>query len=540
MGFRKLSVACVFLSGLIWAVSVSAQTERPRLLLLISVDQLRYDYLERLRSEFRGGLGRLLREGVSFDNAFHAHAVTTTGPGHASLATGTYPSRSGIVNNQWFDRRSGEVVNCVEDPDAEALDSRQPGRSPRRLLVDTLADWVAAADSESRVFGASRKDRSAVLPAGHRADGAFWYDSDNGQFVTSTHYMDSYPEWMRKFRERRWPDQFFGTAWTPLPVSREVARQARFEELSHGDFADRFPRVLGGLSLAPDGYYYSRFGASPLMDQYLAEFARALIEGEDLGGDGSLDVLTLSFSALDSVGHEFGPNSPEVLDTLLRLDATLGELLEFVDRRVGPGRTVVALSADHGVVPLPEYQARSRLPGTRFRTEDVLCFQRAARALEKRYGQDEWFLRGFYLNYEAIGRRNLLRSEVEAALAASLEQCEAVQQVWTRTRLEDPATDEDSFGRLYRNSFHPERSADLLPQWKEFWLTYSGRGTSHGSPYDYDRHVPLVLSVPGLSPRRIADPVETVDLAPTLASLLGLTPAATLDGRDRSGLLMQP
>ncbi len=511
----------------------------PRLLLFVTVDQLRYDYLQRLEGDLPGGLGRLLREGVSFDSAYHGHAITTTGPGHASLATGTYPRRSGIVDNQWFDRDTKRLVNCVEDREVQTLGSSLPGRSPRQLLVDTVADWMKSRDPAGKVFAASRKDRGAILPAGRKADGAFWYDSGTGRFVTSSYYMSGYPRWVDHFHRDHGPERFFGQAWEPLTTDPELGQRARFEALDAGAFAHGFPHSLGGLSLSPDSRFFSDFGTSPLMDGYLVEFVESLVIAEELGSDDRMDFLGVSFSALDSVGHEFGPNSPEALDALLRLDEALGRLLGFLEQRVGEEGVWVVLSADHGVVPLPEFQAAAKLPGQRVRTQDVLCHQRAGRALQARLGPLEGWVEGLYLDRRALQQSGRKPAQVEEWFSAELEKCEPVQKVWTRAELEPEPPPGDLYRRLYHNSFHPQRSADLLVQWREYWLASGGRGTTHGSPYSYDRHVPLILRLPGVAPQRITQPVETVDLAPTLWALLGLPPQGRTDGRDLSPLLLE-
>ncbi len=531
----------MFCGTLGWSATAPTRAEsdsEARLVLLLVVDQLRYDYLQRLQGEFQGGFKRLLDKGVYFTDAHQNHANTSTGPGHASLSSGFHPARSGIVGNSWYDRQRGHSVNCVEDPDSEALEADWPGRSPALLEVDTLGDWIKASHPGSKAFAASRKDRGAILLGGRQAEGAFWY-GDDGRFLTSDYYMDRYPAWFQKFAEQRFPDNYFGKPWQPLPLSREKAAQAGFEEVDEGVFQRRFPRALGGPTLSPDSRFYSDFSACPLMDAYLVELAKAIIVGENLGADSEPDLLGLSFSTLDAVGHSYGPNSPEVLDVLLRLDRQLGELFQFIDERIGLDSVLVALSSDHGVLDLPEYRSSKDLEGGRPELEDILCFQSVLAELKADLGDEQWLLSSLYLNYETLARKNLLRESVERGLADRLARCSAVEKVWTRSELEaaSPPFPEGSLMERYQNGFHPGRSPDLFIQLKKFWLGSTGRGTSHGSPYDYDTHVPLILMVPGVAPNRITRRVATVDLAPTLASLLGIAAPADLDGIDRSPLL---
>ncbi len=515
--------------------------ERPKLVLFVVVDQMRHDYLLRFRKGFQGGLKRMLEESADFSEARHAHAVSTTGPGHAALATGTHPGRNGIIDNSWFDRAAGKVVNCVEDPDSPPVEGSGPGRSPRNLLRSGLADWIKEADPQSRVFSASRKDRGAILPAGLRADAAYWYDSDSGRFVTSLHYLKSLPDWLREFNSREAPDSFFGRPWEALPADGPEALlpDAQIGEVDEGAFPRRLPMALGSATFSPDADFYGDFGSSPYMDEHLERLAETLVVHESLGDDDHPDFLALSFSALDSVGHSSGPNSPQVLDSVLRLDRALGRLFEFLDDRIGRGRYLVALSSDHGVMTVPEYRGPGADgPGRRFDQSDVLCFQRAGLRLKEDWGDAEWFLHGLYFNDETLGRRDRRRSEAEAKMASLLKECPAVAEVWTRSELESDR--EGEFLSKYRRSFHGQRSPDLMVQLRESVISVSGHGTTHGSPYDYDVHVPFLIWGPGVAARQIATPVATVDLAPTLAELLGVGTPEDLDGVSRAALLKQP
>lgn len=513
----------------------------PKLVLLLSVDQARYDYLNRFRPLFKGGFKRLLDRGVSFANAHHNHAITVTAPGHASLSTGLYPRRSGIVSNQWYDRKRKVPVYCVEDSDYPLIGSTlaSAGRSPKNLLGSTLSDWIKKQTPGSKVFTASGKDRSAIVLGGKRADAAFWYDHSSGEFVTSQYYWQAYPPWMEEFHRQRIPDSHFATAWEPLPASISDHPSLGIERLEDGLPQRQFPHALGKLSLFPDASFYSAFYSSPFLDGYLAKFARALIENESLGLDNDPDLLSLSFSAVDSVGHSYGPNSPEVLDAFLRLDKALGQLLDFLDRKVGQDNVAISLSADHGVMPLPEYRRKQKLPGGRVDVQDVVCFQTVGRELEAKFGKERWFLEGLYLNHDALDRHRLNQEEMEQELARLIEQCPVVAKAWTRTQLESAAPGSDPYLQLFFNSFHSERSPDLFVQLKEFHLDSIWPGTSHGSPYEYDTHVPMLILFPGISPATIEKRVNTVDLAPTLASLLNVPMPENLDGVDRSPWLIR-
>jgi len=521
--------------------STDAQSKKPRLVVFISVDQARFDYLIRFRPLFKDGLKLILDRGSDFTNTFHDYATTETGPGHATLSTGSFPSNSGIIANEWFDRGKKRVVNCVEDGASPVVTSKgvsadgiSSGRSPRHLLLSGLGDWIRQTDPESKVFAASRKDRGAILLGGLGANAAFWYDEKTGEFVTSEYYSRTYPEWIRAFTLAHGPARKFGTLWTPLPVPEAAERLAEIEAVN---CTSTFPHPIGDLTFAPDAAYFWGFGGTPYMDEYLGEFAQELIGQENLGQDDHLDFLGLSFSAVDLVGHAYGPNSPEALDTFLRLDHTLGALFRYLDQKVGLDRVVVPFSADHGVMGLPEYQKTKNLPGTRVTMEDVVCLEGLGAKLEEKFGKGNWLLDDLYLDYASLSKKNLSQEQVEKELSSWLARCPSVARVWTRTELMHPPANPDPFMVRFLHSFNPERSPDLLVQYKEYVLPHFGPGTGHGSPYDYDRHIPFVLIVPGQRAAVVDQEIRSVDIAPTVASALGIKPDRKLDGVDRSPLL---
>ena len=402
---RGLLLLIAFLLLPCWTTESGAQAKpaKPvRLVLLLVIDQARVEYLERLRPIFKRGMKRLLDEGIQFTDAHQDHAMTSTGPGHASLATGLFPSHSGIVGNAWFDRQQDRRMYCVEDEASPLLPTEMEpsvsnpaksssGRSPRNLLGTALPDWLKQANPRSKAFGVSRKDRSAVLLGGKQADGAFWYDGGNGDLITSRYYLERYPQWMRDFLDRKIPDSYFGQTWKPRPVDSETLKRLAIEEVDEGLFTRGFPHPLGGASLRPDARFYGGFGSSPYFEDYLLAFVRDLIEAEELGRDNDVDYVGVGLSVMDSVGHRYGPNSREVLDTWIRLDEGLGELFDYLDQKVGMDRVLISLSADHGVLTLPEYLSMKQQPGGRGDANDVVCFQSTMRRFEKKFGRDIWW-----------------------------------------------------------------------------------------------------------------------------------------------------
>ncbi len=496
----------------------------PRLVLLIVVDQFRFDYLERFTDHYTSGLRWLQENGVVFSNARYDHAATATAPGHSAISSGLHPTHSGIIANSWYSRERGRQVYSFEDP--------QHGRSPINLLGTTLADWIKELDQASRAYGLSHKDRSAIPLGGHGAEAAFWYETGTGDWVSSSYYPNEKPEWMQEFRELGLAEAEFGSSWEPLAIADSDLESLGVTDIDEGRFPRRLPYSFGGASLVPDASFFSSFRASPAADAYLLEFAQTLISEERLGQGERLDFLGLGLSVLDSVGHRFGPQSREVADTLLRLDRSLGDFFTFVDRTIGLERVVIGFSSDHGVMPLPERGEVQGRQGHRLGRKHHLCIQRAGLAVERELALENWVLDGLYLDRAAIAAAGVSYDAVETSLAQELERCDGVARAWTRGELlAVPLDDPERIRRLYRHGFHPERSADVRLQLVEGTIGGALRAT-HGSPYDYDTHVPLIVLAPSLQPALVEAAVRPVDLAPTLAALVGIPTPDNLDGRD--------
>ena len=486
-----------------------AQAGRPRLVLLIAVDQMRYDYLTRFRDRFKGGIKRLLDEGAVFTNANLEHYPTVTAVGHATMLSGATPALSGIVGNDWYDRETGKNVTSVFDPAAKLLGAKGSASSPGRLQVSTLGDEVKMADRRSRVVGLSFKDRSAILPAGRMADGAYWQDGASRNFVSSTWYFAELPAWVAAFNERHLADRFAGAEWKA---------------------ADG--RLLKTMPSAPGPELNAAIYLSPFGNELLEAFAEAALDGAELGQREVTDVLTVSFSSNDGLGHVVGPDSEEMADMTVRTDQVIGALLAAVERRVGPGRTLVALTADHGVAPVPEVMAERRMPGGRMKTADLA--DPVNGALTAAYGPGKWVAgtagSGLYLNRSLIRDKNLDEGEVESRAARVLSDTPHVARVFTRAQLLLGQVGSDSACRRVLRSFHAQRSPDVEVLLEPYWIREE-KGTTHGTPYSYDSHIPLVLFGPGIRPGRYDRAVALNDLAPTLATLLAVETPSGSDGR---------
>jgi predicted AlkP superfamily pyrophosphatase or phosphodiesterase len=534
MRSRSVLVAVLCLLG---TAPAAAEPAPVRLVLFLAVDQLRPD---RLTADLPGGLGRLAREGRVFTQGVLAHGMTETCPGHATMLTGSHPATAGIPANDFFDPESGARVYCSFDPRPETREiGGERGLSPASLRVTALGDWLKAANPASRAFTVSGKDRGAIMLGGRHPDGAYWYRSGAPpRFTTSLYSRESRPEWTQRFNGADPPRDGFLAA---LPERWEHGAPA--QPLTADDFegeATRYSRTSPHPLRDPD---LARFGEqlflTPYLDELTLDFARLLVVEENLGGGSAPDLLGISLSATDSVGHLYGPSSHEAADALLRLDAALGRFLDFLAERTG-GALVVALTADHGVLPLPEWLASSG---------QATCPEPSGRISIRSVGfgllRTMWWELGPLLAWprawvefaNSQGRidRTLAAGqgvsvERAAALAKeSLESVPGIAHVWTEAEI---ASGEGELAQLYRHSFVPGRSGDFVVQPAEGCLI-SGydTGTSHGTPYDYDRRVPIVFRGPGIESGRVADDAATIDMAPTLAALLGVATPPALDGR---------
>jgi len=515
------------LPGTSGSADLAPLSPRPRLVLVVSVDQMRFDYLTRFEPLFRGGFRRMLDRGATFANARYAYANTETGPGHATILTGRHPSHSGIVANTWYDGVSRAWVNVVDDPVQAAVGGTGRGASPANLIGFTVGDVLKKASPASRVVAVSMKDRSAVLMGGRRADAAYWYESSHGGFVTSTYYMTTPPPWLEAWNRGRHADRYAGQAWTRLLPDEAVYRRHAGADAVQGEWDNQdttFPHAIRGKPRSPG--FYDDIRRTPFVDELTLAVALEAMAAHDLGTDEATDILAVGFSATDTIGHTYGPDSQEAMDNILRLDQTLDRLLAEAERRAGPGRTLVVLSADHGSMLLAE-TLRARGIDARRATPAVLVDAVQA-ALAARFGTAGGIVAAadspnFYLDLGVIRGRGLLRADVEATIEKALLATGLVQAVYTHARLLGIASDEEPFIRLFRNSFFQPRSPHVMTLLKEnVYLDERPGGTGHGTAHDYDRHVPVVFLGAGITPGTHDAPCGPEQIAPTLGALLGL------------------
>lgn len=528
----------------------NAQT-RPdiRLVLQITVDGLRADLLNRYEDGFgEEGFRLLMDKGTVYTNAHFQHANTETIVGHATLATGTFPSLHGMIGNVWFDREAGELAYNIEDAEAPLLPSREEssegeqvdpaqklartkGRSPAVLLAPTFGDGLSAYyGGRSKVFGVSGKDRSAVAMAGQIGK-AFWFSTDNGDFITSSYYYDDYPDWSRRWNGHRKAEKYAGTEWK-LSQERSTyllaGQDDRSYEMDLKGYGRTFPHRFGD---AGNKLLFTQLMASPIGDQLLLDFSKELIINEQLGQDAIPDYLSISFSSTDVINHFFGPSSLENEEIIRKLDRTLADLIKFIDKTVGLKHTLIVLSSDHGMADMPDYMTDLGYAAGRLVPEDIVA---TANKTGQQFGIDEvvrFFYRPYiYLNDENIAAAKLDPAQVERAIANALTDSDGIELAVSTKSL---ATQKGNplLEQVRRNQ-HVTRSGDIYIIQEPYWFLFDEGPipAMHGSPWRYDTHVPIIFVGPGIDAQTIHRLVHPVDVAPTIAAALGMTPPGSAQG----------
>lgn len=511
-----------------------ATSAGPKLVLVIVVDQMRADYLERFDDQFEHGFRRLLDEGRVFTQASHQHAMTETAPGHATIVTGTPPSTHGIISNSWYDPAAGETITAVEDRGETIFGHEDAiGLSPSRLLREGVGDWMQAADPESVVVSISLKDRAAILLGGKRPDAAIWYDDSLGAYTSSSYYGEAVPAWVERYNALDRAKALYGDeGWTLMygPERYAASRAQTKPELvtTYHDYAltKRFPHVIAVEGKQPRHVMRD----TPFGDRMTVELALATVTTQKMGRDASPDLLLLSLSGGDYAGHRYGPGSIEIHDYYLHLDEALGDLLTELDNALGSDAYVALLTSDHGVAPMPEYgelASAGRFVGNH---ELPAMLAAAAEAVGLASDQIPAFVYSHGPHLQFVPELDeATRAEFRAALATVARAHPLVADAWTREELLGTATRNDDV-RAWRRSFHPDRSPDVLVQLEQGVATHP-EGTGHGTPYPYDQHVPLIVLGAGAPGTTYAEPVHVVDIAPTIATLVGVSMPKDLDGQ---------
>ncbi|TAE09473.1 MAG: alkaline phosphatase family protein [Bacteroidetes bacterium] len=513
-----------------------AQNEKPKLVVGVIVDQMRYDYLTRFYDKFgEGGFKRLMNKGFQCHNAHYNYIPTETAPGHASVFTGSSPAYHGIVANTWWENH--QYAYCVGDTTERTVGAETSAgeMSPRNLLVTTFSDQVRIATNQrGRAFGVSIKDRGAILPVGHSANGAFWYDKQGGKFITSTYYMKKLPAWLQQYNDLKRSDKLIEEGWkTLLPIDQYTEAgpddnnfESHFPTKEKSVFPYNLQQIrdnIKKLQLKPS--IYDILVATPAGNVLVKEVAMRLLKEEKLGKGNLTDVLTISFSSTDLVGHYFGPQSVEVEDVYLRLDRELAEVLQTLDQEVGEQNYLFFLTSDHAGGDVPRYLQSMKIPGGYF--DEKVMRVTLEKYLTSLYGEGKWFelveANGLYLNKPAIEAKKLNINEVQDVVANQIRLMTGVYDAMPAHTIHDQTHATGFWGMIQRGYYH-KRSPDVFVILKSGWLdkAWDERGgTSHGTPFKYDTHVPLLWygwRVPqGKSTVRR---VEIVDIAPSVCAFL--------------------
>jgi len=547
----------LLLTGIsIFTLAPAIAGDKPKLILQITVDQLRGDlptrYYDRLG---KGGFRYLLDRGIVYKNAHHAHANTETIVGHATLATGAHPSEHGMIGNIWFDRSTDVTTYNIEDPnytlltegadvdDSTEIDPTQKaassdGRSPASILTTTFSDELSSLTAgKAKVFGISVKDRGAVSMAGHSGK-AFWFSKSTKEFVTSSYYYKKYPQWVVDWNARKLPEQYSGKSWElmhPIDTYLFGDRDDQEWEFDLAEYGRTFPHHF---DTADNKYYSTYLTVSPAGDELTLEFAKAAIEGEQIGSDDITDFLGVSFSATDYIGHFFGPSSLESEDNILRLDRTLAKLFAFIDEKIGLDDTLIVLSADHGGPEAPGYLKSLGIP-TGYVSPDTWDKQPAVDRIKSKFGVSGKLIEGYdhpylYLSNEVISNSEVDLLALETAIVDELVRFPGVSNAVSSTALVRGMVADNYLTRAINKNYHPKRSGNVYVIFEPGWFINDLDGLSvavtHGSPWPYDTFVPIIFAGYKLKPQTVARKVHTVDVALTLANIVDAKPPSGASG----------
>jgi predicted AlkP superfamily pyrophosphatase or phosphodiesterase len=510
----------------------SSKLARPKLVVGIVVDQMRYDYLYRYYDQYvEGGFKRMMNEGFNCRNNHYSYALTVTAAGHASVYTGSVPAVNGIIGNEWFDPIAKQGVYCVEDSTVTTVGSNNPtvGKmSPRNLLTSTVTDQLRIATNfRSKTIGVAIKDRGSILPAGHTANGSYWFDSKTGNWVTSTYYMNDLPQWVKDYNAKKMPSEYLKKGWKLMLPADQYTQSSpddvAWEGKLPGNPKPVFPYDLAGLA----GDAFGVVTDTPWGNTITKEMAIEAIKGENLGKRGETDFLAISFSSTDKIGHRSGPNSVEQQDDFLKLDREFADLFTFLDGWVGKGEYTVFLTADHGVVDVPGFAKEHKLPSGLVDRKVVNAT--VDEALNSAFGNDIYVLsrenNQLYFNHTLLKSKNVSVAQASAVVREALLKIPGVADVLDLTDMGKAPLNTYQL-ELYKNNVNAKRSGDVQILTQPGWFYGTSTGTSHGTPYNYDTQVPFVIFGWGINKGETLRRTSVSDIAPTVASLLHILPGS--------------
>ncbi|MDX2048422.1 MAG: alkaline phosphatase PafA [Chitinophagaceae bacterium] len=525
---RKLLTVLLLLNTFLFlrAETYTDSLSRPKLVVGIVVDQMRWDFLYRYYDRYlpNGGFKRMLHQGFSCENTLIPYAPTVTACGHACIYTGSIPAINGIAGNEWWDNKEMRDVYCVED-NVRSVGTEGPAgaMSPKNMLTTSICDELRIATNfRSKVIGIAIKDRGGILPAGHSANAAYWYESRSGNWITSAYYMNELPKWVRDFNASKWPDKYYAEGWNTLyPVNtymQSSSDEKTYEAKTFGADQKKFPYDLKKFI----GTNYGVLPGTPHGNSITTEFAKAAINAEKLGADVITDFLTLSYSSPDYIGHAYGPNSVEVEDNYLRLDKELGEFFGFLDAKIGQGQYLVFLSADHGVAHVPVFLKENKIPAGVVAGNTMP--DEMGKAMKEKFGSDKLVASlanyQLYLDHRLIDSLKLDTDAVKKWLINYVSNYDGVDRAFeTGEELTEQPLNSRIKSMLV-NGYHPRRSGDIQIILKPQWFSGYQAGTTHGAWYPYDSHIPLLWYGWKIKPGKLNREVHMTDIAPTIAALL--------------------
>ena len=525
----------LFIAVNVFAFTAVAQTTKPapkatkpKLIVGIVIDQMRYDYIYRFWDKFgTDGFKKLVNEGFFCKNTNFNYVPTYTGPGHAAVYTGTTPAVNGIIANDWFDKNTQKYMYCAEDNKVTGLGTtaKEGKRSPVNLLTTTITDELRiSSNMKSKVIGIALKDRSAILPAGHVANAAYWFDGSNGCFISSTYYMAELPKWVQEFNKKELPKFYLSQPWnTLLPIEKyteSLPDDNKYETLAKGELKPVFPHDLPNLYLKNGGYGMIR--NTPFGNSLTKDFAIETMKQENLGKSTATDFLAISFSSPDYIGHSYGPNSIEQEDDYLRLDKDLAELIKAIELQVGKVNALIFLTADHAAPEVPAYLVDLKIPAG-YVNEDKMT-DSLKKYLTKTYGDSlvlSYSNQQLFLNHRVIEAKKLYLPQVQEDVAAFMMKFADVSEVITGTTMNNTQFTE-GVRYLMQKGYNAKRSGDVLVNYSPGYVDFMPTGTTHGSPYSYDTHVPLLFYGWNIKQGSSTEQVYITDIAPTLAMLLNI------------------
>ena len=522
----------------------TTEAAKPKLIVGIVVDQMRVDYLSRYESKFsEGGFKKLISGGYFNKNTNFNYVPTYTGPGHASIFTGSTPRINGIIANDWYDKKTGKEMYCTDDKTVNTVGSSSKAgmMSPRNMLTTTIGDEMRlASNMKAKVIGISQKDRASILPAGHTANAAYWYDGSNGAFISSTFYMQQLPTWVSAFNEKKLPEKYLSQDWTTLlPMSaytESMSDDNAFEGTFKGESKPVFPHKLAELKDKNKGLNMLR--ATPFGNTLTKEFAIEAIKNEQLGADEVTDFLSVSFSSTDYVGHQFGTNAIETQDTYLRLDKDLEEFIAFLEKQIGRDNFIIFLTADHGGAHNAAYLQSVKIPAG-YIDEKMISDSMKAHLMSV-YGDSlvrSYSNQQFFFNHDAMAKKKLKLKEVSMEAVRYSLTLEGVANAYTLFDIMAASQSADfALSRIYMG-YNDVRSGDVVLNYLPAYLDYQKTGTTHGAAYTYDTHVPLIWYGWKISAGASYEPVNISDIAPTISSFLDIAFPNGCVGQPIKGLI---